>query len=195
MERFIFVKLSFLFILSFLLTSCTYTGVAMTGAQALYDHHNLQKKISNHYATLKAYREMRLKNDAFKDTNLSISSFNNVMLITGQAPQAWQKHEIGKLVKKIADDREVYNFAEVTNPISILTELSDAWITTKIKAQYVAADEIDPNLIKVITENGTVYLMGIIPHDEADVAVQIAKETRGVQSVIKLFSYVTVSKT
>jgi len=187
-------KLIFLIILSFL-TACTYTGVAMTGAQALYDHHNLQKQISNHYATLKAYHEMRLKNDDFKDTNLSISSFNNTMLITGQAPHAWQKQKIGTLVNKIADNREVYNFAEVTNPISLLTELSDAWITAKIKAQYVAADEIDPNLIKVITENGTVYLIGVIPHDEAEIAVQIAKETRGVQKVIKLFSYVTISKT
>lgn len=194
-RTFIFLKFSFLFILGSTLVACMYGSAAMTGAQVVYDRHNLQKKINNHYAALQAYRSIYIDTDKFKDTNVSVSTFNNVMLITGQAPKAAQKNEIERLVKNVADEREVYNFTEVSSPVSHLTALSDSWITTKIKSQYIAANEIDPNLIKVITENGTVYLIGIVPPEQADIAVKIASSTSGVQNVVKVFSYSRVTKT
>lgn len=178
-----------------MLVACMYGSAAMTGAQVVYDRHNLQKKISNHYAALQAYRSIYIDSDKFKDTDVSISTFNNVMLITGQAPSREQKNEIGRLAKSVADDREFYNFTEVASPVSHLTVLSDSWITTKIKSQFIAANEIDPNLIKVITENGTVYLVGIVPPEQAEAAVKIASATAGVQNVVKVFSYSRITKT
>jgi osmotically-inducible protein OsmY len=172
-----------------------YGSAAMTGAQVVYDRHNLQKKLNNHYAALQAYRSIYVDTKEYKNTNVSVSTFNNVMLVTGQAPTAKEKNEIGSLAKEAAEDREFYNFIEVSSPSSYLTSISDSWITTKIKSQFIAANEIDPNLIKVITENGTVFLLGIVPPEQADVAVQIARETKGVQNVVKIFSYSRVTKT
>jgi osmotically-inducible protein OsmY len=172
-----------------------YGSAAMTGAQVVYDRHNLQKKLNNHYAALQAYRSIYIDRDDYKNTSVSVSAFNDILLITGQTPTAKQKTEIGQLVKDVAENREVYNFAEVSSPSSYLTEMSDGWITTKIKAQYIASSEIDPNLIKVITENGTVFLLGVLTPEQADVAVQIARTTTGVQNVVKLFSYYRVTKT
>ncbi len=196
MERtFIFLKFFLLLILSWPLVACVYGSAAVTGAQVVYDRHNLQKKISNHYAALQAYRSIYMDTDDYKNTSVSVSTFNNVLLITGQAPTIKQKNEIGRLVKNVADDREVYNFTEISSPASALTTVSDSWITTKIKAQFIAANEIDPGLIKVITENGTVYLIGIVPPEQAEIAVKIASATSGVQSVVKVFSYSRITKT
>ncbi len=172
-----------------------YGSAAVTGAQVVYDRHNLQKKISNHYAALQAYRSIYIDTDKYKDTNVSVSTFNNVMLITGQTPSPEQKFEIGRIVKNVSDDRDVYNFTEICSPVSHLTALSDSWITTKIKSQFIAANDIDPNLIKVITENGTVYLIGIVPPEQAEIAVKIASATSGVQNVVKVFSYSRITKT
>ena len=66
---------------------------------------------------------------------------------------------------------------------------SDAWITTKIKSQMLATEDLKSGSIKVVTENGTVYLMGIVKHEQADIAVDIARQVSGVQKVVKIFQY------
>ena len=175
------------------LSSCM--NAAMTGAQVVYDRHNLQKKLNDNYITMRAYRSIYADTKKFKDTNVSVSTFNNVVLLAGQVPKPDMRNQIEKIVQKIPDIHEIHNLITVSNPVSTLTQISDTWITTKIKAQLIAANEIDPSKIKVITENGTVYLIGIIPPEQAQQAVQIARTTSGVQNVIKVFSYLRISKT
>lgn len=180
-------------LVSSMLSSCM--NAAMTGAQVVYDRHNLQKTLNDHYITMRAYRSIYADTKQFKDTNVSVSTFNNVVLLAGQVPKPNMRNQIETIVKKIPDIHEIHNLITVSNPVSTLTQISDTWITTKIKAQLIAANEIDPSKIKVITENGTVYLIGIIPPEQAQQAVQIARTTSGVQNVIKVFSYLHISKT
>ncbi len=182
-------------ILYSLTTACMYSGVVVTGAQTVYDRHNLQKKFSDNYTTMAAYRAIYLDTNQYENSNVSVAAFNNAVLITGQTPQLQQKQEIEAIVKKFAGDRKIYNYTEVTNPISYLAKVSDSWITTKIKTTLIATNEIEPSKIKVITENSIVYLMGIVPADQAEIAFDIAKNTSGVQDVVKIFSYLTISDT
>lgn len=177
-----------------LVSSCMMSSVAITGAQTVYDRHNLKKKIDDNYTTLQSYKAIYLDNEKYADTNISISTFNDTVLITGQAPKTEQKLEIENLIKPFSGGRKIYNFTEIASPSSQLTRASDSWITSKIKAKLIAVNEIDPTKIKVLTENGTVFLIGIVPRDQANIAVDIAKSTDGVQNVIKMFSYITISK-
>src|SRR5690606_31879210 len=156
--------------------------------------HSIQKKLDDNFTSMQAYRAIYLKTDKYKNTNISIATYNDTVLITGQTPEIGQKNEITQLVKNHANERKVYNFTEIASPSSVLTRTSDTWITSKIKAKMIATNNIDPTKIKVVTENGTVFLMGIVPKEDADTAVDIAQNTSGVQSIVKIFSYLEIAK-
>lgn len=177
------------------LTSCT-TGVsvATTGAQAVYNRHNLQNTLGDHYITMQANRKIYRDTDLFKNTNVSIATFHNEVLLTGEIPELEQRNEISNIVKNIPGVKKVYNLTSLNTPSSSITRMSDAWITAKIKAKFIAEDDIDPSTIKVVTENGTVYLMGIVFPEQANTAVQVARTTEGVQEVVKIFSYIKIFK-
>lgn len=176
------------------LTACTYGSAAMTGAQAFYDRHSLQKKFDDNITTFNIYNDLYVNSKHFTGTHISIATFNDSVLIIGQIPDKKRQIEIEDIAKKYAKNRDVYNYTELASPSSMLVQASDSWITAKIKARLIAINDVDPSKIKVITENGIVYLLGIVPHEQASIAVDVAKETIGVQDVIKLFSYVTISK-
>lgn len=173
------------------LTACMYSA-AVSGAQAVYDRHSIQHKWDDSYTSIKAYRSIYHKTDEFKDTHVAVATYNNTVLVVGQVPNPNQKDAITALIQPLAGERKVYNFVEVASPSSQLIRVSDSWITAKIKSKMVAVNDVDPTKIKVVTENGTVYLMGTVPHEEADSAVHIAQTTAGVQKVVKVFSYVTI---
>ena len=194
--RAILIKIVIIIVSAACLNGCM--NAAVTSAQAVYDRHNIQRSLNDHYATYQAYNTIHShhkEDHYYDDSNISIATFNNVMLVTGQIPSPKKKAEIETLIKKEINPTELYNLAEVTTPTSNFIRFSDAWITTKIKSQLIAINEMDPSKIKVVTENGTVYLMGIIPPRQAEIAVQVARTTSGVQNVVKIFSYLRVSKT
>src|SRR5688572_2964653 len=145
-------------------------NAAVTSAQVVYDRHNLQKSLNDHYITMVAYKKIYNQTNRFKDTNVAFATFNGVLIMTGQVPTQQQRIEIEKIVRQIPDTDRVYNLTTLSQASSTLTEVSDSWITAKIKAKLIAMNDVDPSQIKVVTENGTVYLMGIVPPDQADTA-------------------------
>lgn len=178
-----------------ILSACTAGGAAVTGAQMVYDRHAFQKKLNDHYTTMQAYRSIYLDTNQYKNSHVTVSTFNDSLLVAGQVPSLQYKKEIHQLVEDIAEGRTVYNYLEIGKPISYLTRASDSWITSKIKAQFIAVNDADLSNVKVVTENGTVFLIGTLPKNDANIALTIAKETTGVQNIIKLFSYVHITKT
>lgn len=171
-------------------TGCA--NVAVTGAQAVYNHKHIEKSVSDQYITLQATHA--LNRPSYKGTNIDIATLNGEVLLTGEAPEEWQKEEITRRIAQIDGVQRVYNMIRVSAPSSALVRMSDAWVTAKVKSQMIASAELDATKIKVVTENGRVFLMGTVLPDEADAAIYIASNTRGVTSVVKMFSYITISK-
>ena len=97
--------------------------------------------------------------------------------------------EIEKLAQTVPRIKRIYNEIIIRSPESAITEASDAWITTKVKTRMLSAKGFRSGKIKVITENGIVYLMGKITKQQADMAADITRRTSGVQKVVKVFSY------
>jgi len=190
----LFIKLIFSLAVVCLLQSCLTTAVT-SGAQVAYEHHNLQNTLHDQYLTMQTDRAIHWKTDRYKTSNVSVSTLNNVIVLTGQVRSPELRDELTTIAKKIHDVSEVYNLTTVMNPTSNLTRISDAWITTKVKTQLIAENEIDPSQIKVITENGTVYLIGIVFPNQGYIATDIARTTSGVQNVVRVFSYLHISKT
>lgn len=122
--------------------------------------------------------------------NLSAVSFNGVVLLTGQVINESFKQQAGATALKVRGVRQVHNEIEVTGSTSLISRTNDGWLTTKVKSKLLAMEEIPGNRIKVVTENGSVYLMGLVSRQEADLATQTARNTQGVQRVVRVFEYV-----
>lgn len=175
-------------------TLCGCMDIATTGAEVVYNHHSLEKGLKDQYLSLQANQSLFLKSDDFKNTNIVIATYNKEMLLVGQVPEIWQKTKAEMLVNRIPDVGKVYNYLEVKNPSSALTRVNDVWITTKLKSKLIASSDVDATQIKVVTENGVVYLMGVLPSEQASAAVSLASQTDGVLHVVKMFSYMKISK-
>jgi len=124
-----------------------------------------------------------------KDVHVNVTSFNRVVLISGEVPSDSVKSEIGRLVAGIENVRNVSNELVVSGTTSLTSRSSDSLVTSDVKLRFMSDKRFDAEHVKVVTENGTVFLMGIVKRAEADAATEIASTTGGVQRVVKLFEY------
>lgn len=127
---------------------------------------------------------------AFDSAHLVAVSYNGVLLLTGQVETAELKQKAEDIATGLEKVRKVHNELEVGGPISMVARANDSWLTTKVKTRMLAAAEVAAGKVKVVTENGTVYLMGMLPRDEADAAVEAARSVFGVQKIVKVFEYI-----
>lgn len=163
------------------------TGVG-AGALMAADRRSSAAYIEDQEIELRAGKRI---GDAFpKDTHVNVTSFNHDVLITGEVPSAEAQQKITDIVQSVGNVRKVYN-QTVVGPVSLLTSRSnDAYITTKVKGRFLDAKRFQVNYVKVVTENGVVYLMGLVTAQEAADAAQLASTTSGVRKVVTLFQIV-----
>ena len=124
--------------------------------------------------------------------HVNVTSYNNILLLSGEAPNEGIRARIEVMMKDIPKLRRIHNEIVIAAPSSMLTRTSDTWITTKVKTSLIGIDNLpgfDATRVKVVSENGTVFLMGIVKRDEADAATDAARRVSGVQRVVKLFEY------
>ncbi|KEQ13896.1 phospholipid-binding protein [Endozoicomonas montiporae] len=125
-----------------------------------------------------------------RNSRIKVISFNGIVLIIGQVPNQSMKDEATRIVTPIQNVRKVYNELTIGPRASVMEHSSDAWLTTKIKTKLIQDEIVSADKIKVNTEKGTVFLMGLATPKEASNAVEAARNTRGVQKVVKIFEYV-----
>jgi osmotically-inducible protein OsmY len=120
-------------------------------------------------------------------SHLNFTSFNRRLMITGEVPSEEAKAAIGEQAAKVAGVREVFNEVTVGPVSSLSTRSSDSYITSKVKGRLVDEKYLSAIHIKVVTEAGITYLMGIVSERESKLAVTIASRTDGVRKVVNLF--------
>ena len=125
----------------------------------------------------------------YEDANFEVTSFNGIALITGQVPSADLIPIATVEVEKLRNVRKVYNELRVAGSTSMIARTNDSWLTAKVKSALASSEETHTSRIKVVTENGVVFLMGLLSRTEADAAVNIARQTKGVQKIVKLLEY------
>ncbi len=124
-----------------------------------------------------------------KDVHLNATSYNGIVLLTGEVPSTVVQDEIVQFVKSTDRVRMVENDTTIGAVTDFNSRSNDTYITSKVKARMVEAAKFAPNHVKVVTERGVVYLMGIVSRQEGDDAAQIAATTSGVARVVKVFEY------
>ncbi|WP_445362318.1 BON domain-containing protein [Microbulbifer sp. ANSA003] len=125
-----------------------------------------------------------------KASNININSFNGVVLLTGQVPSQELRLLAGRTAEQVQNVRQVYNEIQVRGKVTLLASTSDTWLTTKVKSNLFANKEVDSGRIKIVTENGVVYLMGLLTPAEAERAAEVTRSVGGVQKVVKAVEYI-----
>ncbi|MGF6590883.1 BON domain-containing protein [Pseudomonas sp. 2835] len=128
--------------------------------------------------------------DLDKNSHIVVSSFNGIVLLAGQTPRADLKGLAEQAAGQVQRVKKVHNELQVLPPSSILARNNDAWLTTKIKTQMLTDSNIPGSRIKVITENGIVYMLGLLTQQEASRATNLVQGVSGVQKIVKLFEYI-----
>ena len=121
--------------------------------------------------------------------HVNVAAFNRAALITGEVPDEAVRAEVEKIVQEVPNVRGVTNEVQLAPVTSLGERTSDSLITTQVKARYLRANAFNPVHVKVVTEAGVVYLMGVLTEREAEDAVDIARTTSGVRKVVKIFEY------
>jgi osmotically-inducible protein OsmY len=164
-------------------------GGAMLGAVATSDRRTLGAQTEDKTITVKA--ELKVPKIAGPDAHVNIASFNRKVLLTGEVRDEAAKATVEREVKAIDGVQAVSNELEISGPSSYTARSSDALITTKVKASLVDMKTISATSFKVVTERGTVFMMGRVTEREGQVAADVARGVSGVQKVVKIFEYLT----
>lgn len=136
--------------------------------------------------------QYQLDNDAtLKQYNVNIAAVNyaQIILLVGEVPKAELKDRAATIAAQVSGVKTVYNQLVIGSPISAATKTKDTWITTQVKSVLLVTSGVPSANIKVVTENGIVYLMGILTRVQGDAAAKAASQASGVQKIVKIFEY------
>jgi len=128
--------------------------------------------------------------EGFKDAHINATSYNLSVLLTGQVLTEQAKKDVEVAARSNSGVKTVTNEITVGGNSSLASRSSDSLITTSVKARLINNGKVSPSHVKVVTESGVVYLMGILTREESDAAAEIARTTSGVSRVVKVFEYI-----
>jgi osmotically-inducible protein OsmY len=119
--------------------------------------------------------------------HIATTSYNGVVLLSGESPDSAIAEDAVAIARSTDRVRSVHNEVAIMPPTDLSTRTNDSYTTSKVKARFVEANKFSATHVKVVTERGIVYLMGIVSRDEANAAAEVAATTSGVTRVVRLF--------
>ena len=180
-----------LILLSPFLTGCvpmfTVSTAAGSGAYVSEDRRTSGTFIEDEGIELKSAR--RIHQQFGNSVHINVTSYNRIVLLTGEAPTEAVKMDIERLIMGVDNVRKIYNEIAVAGNTSLASRSNDSLITSKVKARFLTERKFQINHVKIVTENEVVYLLGVVTRQEAENAAQIASSTAGVKKVVKVFEY------
>jgi osmotically-inducible protein OsmY len=173
-----------------MLAGCFGAAVVGAGAGALVyaDRRQAETIFTDEGIEIRAGNRVR---ERFGDrAHVNVTSYNRTVLLTGEVPDAAAKAEVEKLVSSVPNVKALSNELQVAGITSLSSRSNDVVLTSKVKARFVDAGQFAANHVKVVTENGVVYLMGLVTQRESAAAVEIARTTGGVLKVVRVFEVI-----
>ena len=185
-------RLFAILVTNLLLAGCGSLLASMQSAPILDEptERTFAQQIEDESIETKATVNIHAADEGFYDANIVVVSYNGYVLIAGQVGSEELKALATNVVRKIDGVRRIYNELEIASPSSALTRSSDTWITAKVKTWLLGRSDTEGQPVKVVTEDGVVYLMGLVTAEEAERIANVAADISGVQRVVKLFELV-----
>jgi|694.fasta_scaffold13746_8 osmotically-inducible protein OsmY len=160
-----------------------------TGVLMLTDRRNPETFVSDEGMEIRAAN--RITEKYGDKVHVNVTSYNRMVLLTGEVPNEAAKADVEKLASGVPNVKSISNELAIAGPSSFGGRSNDSYITSKVKARFVDANKFSPNHVKVVTEAGVVFLLGMVTQAEANAAVEIARTTGGVQKVVRVFEIIT----
>jgi len=175
-------------------SSCTAILVRTTGEQGIQEDPSERTAgavIEDQVIETKIIVNMKSQNAAFKQAHFDVISHNGVVLLIGQV----ESEQLKMLATEIASQasikiKRIHNELEVTEKSSFMDRSSDVWIATKVRTLMLTNNQVPSSQVRVIAENGAIYLMGLISQRDGDNAANVARNVSGVTKVVKVFEYI-----
>ncbi len=146
--------------------------------------------VDDEFIETKSSVNLKKLDSRFKQSQVKVTSYNGVVLLSGNVPEADMRDAATATVQKIRKVRRVHNELNVSPPRSIGSKLSDGWLANKVRTRFLFDKHIESSRIKVIARNGVIYLLGLVNHQEADTIVNTAKTIYGLQKIVRVFEYI-----
>ncbi|MBK5930985.1 hypothetical protein CCR82_10730 [Halochromatium salexigens] len=181
-----------------LLQGCAPAAVVGTayGASVIHERRSAATVMDDEMIELKAKHRFLQNTEIRRASRISITSYNYRVLLTGQAESAEVSQQFAKVVSRLPKVEQVYNEVQVGPPISLAQESRDALITSRAKIAIGGGrgiEDFDATRVKIVTENGVVFLMGLVTRKEAETTTEIVRRLPGVERVVKMFEYIDAS--
>lgn len=159
------------------------TGAAV-GAMSIHDRRSTGTQADDETTEWRA--RGRIPEQYKAQSRVNFTSFNRRLLISGEVPNEDAKAAIEAEARKIEGVREIYNELTIGPAATLAARSNDSFIDSKVKARLVDSNQISANHVKVVTENGATYLLGLVTDREAKVAIAVARTTAGVRKVVNI---------
>ncbi len=185
--------LSLLFLtLVLLLQGCAAMIVAgaATGAVVAQDRRTVGSIVDDEAVEVKAAAGIAADNQLKGQAHINVTSMNGIVLLSGEAVSAEVRDRVLSQVRPIPSIRRIHNEIRIAPPSAFGNRSRDTWYTTKVKSRLLFTRDLDSTRIKVVTENTTVYLMGLVTQREGDIAANSAAQVSGIGGVVKLFEFI-----
>jgi osmotically-inducible protein OsmY len=176
------MRARFLFLTIFL-------GVIALAQGCATDHRTIGTQLDDENIELSVRKAINDDNRLGDDVHVNITSFNGTVLLTGEATTAELRDIVVSRVRRFEGVKRVVSEINVAEPVAFANRVHDSWITGQVKAKMLHTPNLKSTRIKVVTENSVVYLMGLVNHQDADLATEDARTVSGVKRVVKLFEY------
>ncbi len=182
-----------LLVLLGLLTGCAaplvLAGGAAAGVAIAKDRRSTEVMLNDERIEISAQDRITDDAELLESSHVNITSYNGVVLISGETILPMYKAQVEKMVREERGVREVRNELRIAPASSTESRRNDTKLTARVLSRLFDADGVDTANVKVVSENATVYLMGLLSRDEAERIVQVVRRTQGVERVVKVFEY------
>lgn len=176
-----------------LLGGCVATmlgAAAVTTIDVVHERRTIGAYIDDGAIELQIQQYLVRNKDVRQQAHLNPTSMNGIVLLTGEAQNAAVKNRVIDFIQQIEGVRQVVDQTEIAGKTALISRANDGWLTTKVKTRLYAETGLDATRVKVVTERGTVYLMGLLTRAEASRTIEIVRHIDGVVRVVKVFEYV-----
>lgn len=140
--------------------------------------------------TIESKSQKRIEEKYKETAHVSVTAFNRFALVTGTAASEEAKMDIERIIGSVPNVKGIANELVVGVASTASTESADSRITASVKMRFVKNQDFKADHIKVVTDSGVVYLMGLVTRAEADTASDITSTTGGVKKVVRVFEYI-----
>jgi len=176
------------------ITSCTTILVETTGDQGISEdptERTAGARVEDQSIETKVIVNMKSQEPAFRKANFNVISHNGVVLLVGQVASNDLKNKASEIASKASTKiKRIHNELEVAGKTGLLARSNDSWIATKVRTILLTNNEVPSGQVRVIAENGAIYLMGMIDQTGGDNAARLARNVSGVTKVVKVFEYI-----